>query len=63
MNILAYLETFSAVVENGSFTAAADALGISKPVNGYLISNVRGTFNVRGALSIARQRKNSTRVN
>jgi DNA-binding transcriptional LysR family regulator len=48
MNILAYLETFSAVVENGSFTAAADALGISKPVNGYLISNVRGTFNVRG---------------
>lgn len=32
MNILPYLETFSAVVENGSFTAAADALGISKPV-------------------------------
>ncbi len=32
MNILPYLETFSAVVENGSFTAAAKALGISKPV-------------------------------
>ena len=32
MNILLYLETFSAVVENGSFTAAADTLGISKPV-------------------------------
>jgi len=32
MTILPYLETFSAVVENGSFTAAADALGISKPV-------------------------------
>lgn len=32
MSTLAYIETFSAVVENGSFTAAADALGISKPV-------------------------------
>ena len=32
MNILPYLGTFSAVVENGSFTAAAEALGISKPV-------------------------------
>jgi len=32
MNILPYLETFSAVVENGSFTVAADVLGISKPV-------------------------------
>ena len=32
MNILSYLETFSAVVDKGSFTAAADALGISKPV-------------------------------
>ena len=32
MSILPYLETFSAVVENGSFTAAAEALGISKPV-------------------------------
>ena len=32
MSILPYLETFSAVVENGSFTAAADALSMSKPV-------------------------------
>jgi len=32
MNILLYLETFTTVVEHGSFTAAADALGISKPV-------------------------------
>ncbi|MEH6559294.1 MAG: LysR family transcriptional regulator, partial [Oceanicoccus sp.] len=32
MNILTYLETFSAVVEKGSFTAAAEALGISRPV-------------------------------
>ena len=32
MKILPYLETFAAVVENGSFTAAAQALGISKPV-------------------------------
>ena len=32
MNILLYLETFSVVVENGSFTAAAKAMGISKPV-------------------------------
>ena len=32
MSILPYLETFSAVVENGSFTAAAEALGISRPV-------------------------------
>ena len=32
MNTLPYLQTFSAVIENGSFTAAAEALGISKPV-------------------------------
>ena len=32
MSIISYLETFSAVIENGSFTAAAEALGISKPV-------------------------------
>lgn len=32
MSILPYLETFTAVVEHGSFTAAAEALGISKPV-------------------------------
>ena len=32
MTILRYLETFSAVVEHESFTAAAQALSISKPV-------------------------------
>lgn len=32
MSVLPYFETFAAVVENGSFTAAAEALGISKSV-------------------------------
>lgn len=32
MSVLPYFETFAAVVEHGSFTAAAEALGISKPV-------------------------------
>ena len=32
MSTLPYLETFSAVVEKGSFTAAADVLGVSRPV-------------------------------
>ena len=32
MSVLPYLETFDAVVEKGSFTAAAEALTISKPV-------------------------------
>ena len=32
MNVLPYIETFSAVVESGSFTAAAEALGVSRPV-------------------------------
>lgn len=32
MNILPYLETFSAVVESGSFTVAAEILGKSRPV-------------------------------
>ena len=32
MSILPYLETFSAVVENGSFTTAAEVLGKSRPV-------------------------------
>jgi len=32
MSILPYLETFAAVVDKGSFTAAAIALGVSKPV-------------------------------
>jgi DNA-binding transcriptional LysR family regulator len=32
MSVLPYIETFSAVVENGSFTAAAEELGVSKSV-------------------------------
>ena len=32
MSIIPYLETFATVVEKGSFTAAAETLGISKPV-------------------------------
>lgn len=32
MNTLPYIETFSAVIESGSFTAAAEVLGISRPV-------------------------------
>ena len=32
MSVLPYLESFDAVVEKGSFTAAAESLGISKPV-------------------------------
>lgn len=32
MTILPYLETFSAVVESGSFTAASEILGKSRPV-------------------------------
>lgn len=32
MSIISYIEVFAAVVEKGSFTAAAEALGISKPV-------------------------------
>lgn len=32
MSILQYIETFNAVAELGSFTAASEALGVSKPV-------------------------------
>jgi len=32
MSLLPFVETFSAIVEKGSFTAAAEALNISKPV-------------------------------
>ena len=47
MNILLYLETFSAVVENGSFTAAADALGISKPVVSKQVSQLERHLGVQ----------------
>lgn len=32
MSVLPFIETFTSVIEHGSFTAAAEALGISKPV-------------------------------
>jgi len=47
MNILLYLETFSAVVENGSFTAAADTLGISKPVVSKQVSQLERHLGVQ----------------
>jgi len=47
MSILPYLETFSAVVENGSFTAAAEALGISKPVVSKQISHLEQQLGVQ----------------
>lgn len=47
MNILPYLETFSAVIENGSFTAAAEALGISKPVVSKQVSQLERHLGVQ----------------
>jgi len=47
MSILPYLETFSAVVENGSFTAAAEALGISKPVVSKQVSHLEQQLGVQ----------------
>lgn len=47
MTILPYLETFSAVVENGSFTAAAENLGISKPVVSKQVSQLEKHLGVQ----------------
>lgn len=47
MTILPYLETFVAVVENGSFTAAAKALGISKPVVSKQVSHLEQSLGVQ----------------
>lgn len=47
MNILTYIETFTAVVENGSFTAAAEALGISKPVVSKQVSHLERHLGVQ----------------
>ena len=47
MTVLPYLATFAAVVENGSFTAAADALGISKPVVSKQVSQLEKHLGVQ----------------
>ena len=47
MSILPYLETFSAVVEKGSFTAAAEALDISKPVVSKQVSQLEQHLGVQ----------------
>lgn len=47
MTILPYLETFSAVVEKGSFTAAAETLGISKPVISKQVSHLERHLGVQ----------------
>jgi len=47
MSILPYLETFATVVDEGSFTAAAQALGISKPVVSKQISQLEKHLGVQ----------------
>jgi DNA-binding transcriptional LysR family regulator len=44
---LAFLETFATVVEKGSFTAAGDALGLSKPVVSKQIAQLESDLGVR----------------
>lgn len=47
MSILPYIETFAGVVEKGSFTAAAEALGISKPVVSKQVSQLEQHLGVQ----------------
>jgi len=47
MVILSYLETFAAVVDKGSFTAAAEALKISKPVVSKQVSQLEKHLGVQ----------------
>jgi DNA-binding transcriptional LysR family regulator len=47
MSTLPYLETFATVVEKGSFTAAAEALGISKPVVSKQVSQLERHLGVQ----------------
>jgi len=47
MTILPYLQTFSSVVEHGSFTAAAHALDLSKPVVSKQISRLEQHLGVQ----------------
>ena len=47
MNVIPYLETFSSVVEHGSFTSAANKLGISKSVVSKKISLLEAHLGVQ----------------
>jgi DNA-binding transcriptional LysR family regulator len=47
MSVLPFLETFAAVVEKGSFTAAAEALDISKPVVSKQVSQLEKYLGVQ----------------
>ena len=47
MTILPYVETFAAVIEKGSFTGAADALGISKSVVSKQVSMLEKNLGVQ----------------
>ncbi|MCW8917196.1 MAG: LysR family transcriptional regulator [Gammaproteobacteria bacterium] len=47
MSILTYLETFAAVVEKGSFTAAAEVLGVSKSVVSKQVSHLERHLGVQ----------------
>lgn len=47
MSILPYLETFAAVADKGSFTVAAEALGISRPVISKQVSHLERHLGVQ----------------
>lgn len=47
MSILPYIEIFAAVVDKGSFTAAAESLGISKPVVSKQVSQLEKRLGVQ----------------
>lgn len=47
MSVLSYIEVFAAVISHGSFTAAAEALGISKPVASKQVSQLEQQLGVQ----------------